>query len=522
MRVIALLLALAACHPPTAHTAQALSGSCNPKDYGAVGDCVTDDTNAIRATITACTGSTITLPTGCYRVSQHGSTARCLDLPAHTTLAGETRDTALQLAPNQAASTRPVYVSGDGATLTNLTIDGNKGQQAPDEHRAGVFVAAATHVTVQHVTSHDNTGDAIYVWSTSSNVTIDDFDGHDNDRDGVAITGGSFVTVSNSQLANNRAQSFDTEPAAALPLHDISLINSTVTAGEADTSTYVATISGAGIDPSKHSYNFDVHGNTFNGPVFIVYADHVSFHDNQVTSALANYPAVTVQGSQTDVAITNNALALAFPSTSKTIVVAQGNATIGQPTGLVLSGNRIDASIEPNMVGVSLNTVHDATLTGNTFTGNANSTLNYAVDIRAAVPALPVVSVAFDGNTVANFPTGLIAWSGVSPVDAILGFEASGNAFTGTKTAFALDYKTAAGTYEHAVQAASIIGNAAPATLIAPYPAVPVLIGGVRGAGGLYLCTGAPAGQIAERPGAFAYEVDTKAAWLYTGVWQAL
>lgn len=457
----------------------------DPYQFGAYGDGVHDDTTSFRAALAACGAvapAQMPVLDGTYLVSENLHTYRALDLPAAVAVVGQDRDNVIiRLAPGQRDSVRPWYVGLPGGSIQNMTIDGNKANQPDDdEHRAGIIIESTSGITVEHVTSHDNTGDAIYIGSpVTENVLISDFEGRDCDRDGVAITGGSFITVTGSYLHNNRAQNYDTEP--GMPLHDLVLEYSTIDAGTADTTTYVLTMSGAGIDSSKHSYNLNVHDNTVLGPVFIVYLDNSTLANNTITQTVTNAAAVSMQGAGTNITISGNTIGFPAGTTAKVGIDLVGNGTVGQPAGILVENNTINANTNPNMVGVQTQNIHDVQILDNTINGNPASTINYGVSARAAAQGYPMTSLVIDGNTFYDFPTDVITWSGVTPTIPIDYVEANNNTFisdTGKKTtiALALNYNMGGGVYDNAVQAATADGDTLEgvATFIKPYPACPV------------------------------------------------
>lgn len=95
----------------------------NVRDYGAMGDGVTDDTQALRNVVAMADGKkTIYLPRGTYL-------CRPLVLPSNTTIIGDGIDiTTLKLMPN-ADDALLVVAEQHNVTLKDFTVDGNKDNQ---------------------------------------------------------------------------------------------------------------------------------------------------------------------------------------------------------------------------------------------------------------------------------------------------------------------------------------------------------------------------------------------------------
>ncbi|WP_276583534.1 glycosyl hydrolase family 28-related protein [Pseudomonas sp. RIT-PI-S] len=110
-----------------------MSTTYNARDYGAVGDGVTDDTQAIQAAIDAAaqTGGTVYLPEGTYIVSGNDEIDYdiCLALPSGVSLSGAGAGaTSVKLADGWAEAITGIVQTLDGASnvgIHDLTIDGN-------------------------------------------------------------------------------------------------------------------------------------------------------------------------------------------------------------------------------------------------------------------------------------------------------------------------------------------------------------------------------------------------------------
>ena len=91
------------------------------KDFGAVGDGVTDDTAAIQAAITSASGKLLHIPSGSYLTSK-------ITLPSNITIIGDGASSVIKL--NNSQDDHLFYATGQqGITLDNFVLDGNKSNQ---------------------------------------------------------------------------------------------------------------------------------------------------------------------------------------------------------------------------------------------------------------------------------------------------------------------------------------------------------------------------------------------------------
>jgi hypothetical protein len=129
----------------------------NAKDYGAVGDGVTNDRPAIQAAIDACHtagGGEVSLPPGTYLINVHPTLANVgVLLTNNVRLRGSGREaTTLLLASG--ANAHVVYFVDDSSdvAVSDLTIDGNHSNQTVDCHGIRLNRAVRGHVARVHVT----------------------------------------------------------------------------------------------------------------------------------------------------------------------------------------------------------------------------------------------------------------------------------------------------------------------------------------------------------------------------------
>jgi pectate lyase-like protein len=209
----------------------------NVKDYGALGDNVTDDRVAVVAALAAAaaTGQAVYFPPGNYIVSRAGSAPYSIDMPANNiTLLGVSGASWLKhpvgMPNNITAILRLNEVSN--ITIFGLGFDGNWGNSVggtdsqaginhttqADPKNYGLMIRGGTNITVQNVNFQQTYGDAIWVGASAGGIRtnhVDIFNCNMNmsARNGITLTDGAHqVTISDCDLTNIFAGTIDTEP----------------------------------------------------------------------------------------------------------------------------------------------------------------------------------------------------------------------------------------------------------------------------------------------------------------------
>ncbi len=180
--------------------------------YGAVGDGVTDDTDAIQAALTAAgalytatgTRQSVYVPAGVYLVSK-AAAGWCLSVPSGVHLWGPGRIKMAALTdPNVAIiSVQDVQ----NVLIEGITIDGNSGAQAfeVDPKNHGIFTRGSQDVIIRNVIAESIDGDAFYFGKSSTvgnpnpyaqNCRVENFWVTGSRRSAVTIARANWITVS--------------------------------------------------------------------------------------------------------------------------------------------------------------------------------------------------------------------------------------------------------------------------------------------------------------------------------------
>jgi hypothetical protein len=168
------------------------------KDFGAVGDGVTNDTAAIQAAFNSGAGA-VYAPSGTYLISS-------VQPASNQYIYGDGASTIFK----QVASgnfVRPFLINTRSfVTLDNFAIDGNGNAQAPGEQNHGVFIADSTDINVYNLSVHDCQGDSIGIYSNTNSILsrrirIQNCTVYNYGRCGIVISGtGAFNVLIDSNI----------------------------------------------------------------------------------------------------------------------------------------------------------------------------------------------------------------------------------------------------------------------------------------------------------------------------------
>ncbi|MBA1289018.1 hypothetical protein G7027_10195, partial [Pseudomonas japonica] len=172
----------------------------NVRDYGAKGDGIADDTQAIQQAIDAAAkagGGEVYVPRGTYMLSGANDDGGCLTLKSHVGVNGERMGLAiLKLADGSSEDIAGlIHTVSDANTLNasirNLTLDGNKANTGGTVD--GIVTGSATGntahtvgLTLAGVELQQLSGDGLRAQALTFATNVSDSLAHDNDGDGFA------------------------------------------------------------------------------------------------------------------------------------------------------------------------------------------------------------------------------------------------------------------------------------------------------------------------------------------------
>lgn len=205
--------------------ARAAAGDVTPQQYGAVGDGVHDDTAAINACFAAATN--VYFPSGTYLVDAHHAGW------GHETEGGlrPKSNSVITLAADAVikCSTSPTdfYNIFHFVNVSNVIVQGGKivGDKATHvqisqptyEFGHGVGVQNSTNIVVRDMEISDCIGDGVILnYGGNSDITLDNLTIHDCRRQGISLTSGDGVVISNCKIydisGTNPQSGIDIEP----------------------------------------------------------------------------------------------------------------------------------------------------------------------------------------------------------------------------------------------------------------------------------------------------------------------
>lgn len=492
-------------------------------DYGAVGDGVTDDTEAIQNTINAVSaggGGTVYLPNGTYLVSRNleSDLAGCIDLLTNVTLLGESRQgVIIKLAADQVGFTRIITIdTHTDVRISTLTLDGNKANQGtPEEHMAGVFAGDCVRLTIDNVTARYCVGDGIDIWQNCEDVIIYNCYVLENDRSGIGINGSNHhrVSVVNCQCVGNTAQQLDCEPPEG-GINDLLVTGSYFSDGGIS-SDFTMTLSG--IEEDLQSTGYIITNNVIEGPVYCIWLRHMLFMGNKVsTASTATVPPITVSGRVEECRFINNHVI-----TNKDVfgaILCEGRDGTDKPQNVMFLANLLEVGAGVSTSGLCLIRPYSIDVIGNTIQGNA-TTNYYGVEVRATdAGADQVERVTIVNNHITDFRRCVLTWGNGGSTE-IENLVVSGNTFEKVANVnqdghMDLDYDESG-----LVTKATVIGNTGMGAVPmfksiqgwagAGWPQCPTLIGGNDSSGrGIWSVLGTPESQVTDSIGAQALRRD--------------
>lgn len=489
------------------------SATCDVTAFGATGNGTTDDRAAIQAAINACASSgdrDVYLPSGTYLVTQAGTAFFNLNVPSGIRIRGASQSsTMIKQAAGMGDSVRILQLTGDDIHVEDMTLDGNKANQAANEHRAGTFATSTNRLVIENVTSQNFNGDGFYLFTNANQSTLRNVYATGNTRNGMTLGAnatGAMVTA--SRFIGNGVQQVDSEPGAGSTVNQVS-ITGCVLDGAGVSNDYALTVSGSG--STSRSYGWSVAGNTINGGIFVVWGEGIEIVGNTGINPTTK-ASVTAYRKSVNVSIVGND----FRMTQTSVTGLGGISVIGTgatdtPERIVIANNSMKMDFASSY-GVLATGAVSLTVTGNQLRGSGAASAGYAgVFVRPTIVAEDFRSAVITNNTISDFGQYGVKING-NLTARLLALDISHNMFDDDSvtptmtTAMFLDDSTGA------AKQISMIGNqllGGVATAVTNYPAgAVVLIGGTRSANPVFSVVGTPEGQVTAPVGATAVRRD--------------
>jgi polygalacturonase len=283
----------------------------NVRNFGAMGNGVSDDTAAIQAAINALpsSGGTIVVPNGTYMINALQS----INLRSHTRLS-LWGGAYLKAIPNDAQR----YWIVKAWNVNNVEIEGGYfvGERTQHEGTTGqwgydINIEGSSNVYVHDTTLSNSWGDGILVGGTgsgntlvvSTGVTLNRVTSNNNRRQGLTIAPATQVYVVNSSFTGSNGTApqagIDIEPQTQGPTQQVRLENTTLSNN-----------AGNGLEVHDYVSNLALNGITAeNNQGYGVYTDGPSGVTITNSNLSENYLfGVDIGGTTSDVQITNNTI----------------------------------------------------------------------------------------------------------------------------------------------------------------------------------------------------------------------
>ena len=370
----------------------------NPKDFGAVGDGVTDDRVAIQAAIDAAfagSDKTVVLDVGTYLCSSVGFLS--LDLKDGVSLEGAGVGTTIVQAPGAGPSARLIYARGNNQ-VDGLALFGSKTGQTVDEHRAGIFVTGP-NVVIDGVIATDFTGDGFYCYNGGNNFVIQNCSATNNDRNGLTFGGGtSGARVANCYFSDNAAQQLDSEPGGGGTVNDVLITDTVCERGRGD---FVLTVSGSG--SASHSKGWRIISCTLNGPTNVVWADDVEFYGCKGLNETSK-PSIQFWRNNSRVTVVGCDFTHKPDVDNAAVIYLAGTGAGSVTTRAYIGGNKLTSQGRGRVFGVEGTGVRDAIVEDNLIQGPGIVAPGYAgIYFRATIVGEDFISAVIKNNRIQDW-----------------------------------------------------------------------------------------------------------------------
>ena len=393
---------------------QIRGGRANVKDFGAVGDGITDDTAAIQAALTAV--NSVFFPEGTYLTDT-------LTLKSNQEVYGSGNSSIIKQNTTTGASYGTLYCDSGASssfisniTIRNLQVLGQVATQGFSQFTHLISLSGVKNVSIDSCSIVGFRGDGIYLGSGTSagqerhnqNVTISNclINGVNNDnRNGISVIDGDTIKITNNSFTyctrSNMPGPIDIEPDAVAYaiVKNIIITNNSFSNCLGNVAQITIDLRGATytVPPS----NFIISNNTIqtdSGYDSILVLLPAAGYATQTNVTISGNTCVSAQGiyigGVKDVVISNNTFnstRAGFIGYNATDVLSNitviGNSFLGTTIGLVLRGILNNINVIGNTfngfanyacgVGIASGTVSNMNFTGNIFSDISNT--SYAV-----------------------------------------------------------------------------------------------------------------------------------------------
>lgn len=351
-----------------------------------------ENTAAIQVALDS--GAVVDLGGDTFTVAPAATGFRCLTMGAGSRLRNG-RLVADVLPP----SYRLVYVTGPGASMSEVVLDGSRSTQTVDEQRHGVFVTAADF-RATGVTAENFTGDGFYLYAGSAGARFVDCTARSNDRNGMTLgsAGTGNVLIMGGEYSGNAAQQIDSEPGAGNTVNDVRIVGARIVGG----ADYAVTVSGSG--SSARSARWTISGCSIVGSVHAVWADDVAISGNVIEAS--GVPCVSVYRRCSGVSVVGNSMRLLAGAAFLPAVRILGTSADNMPERVVVGSNCIDTAA--GLVGIGAQGVVDVTTVANSIRGGGGtSPYVCGVYARATITTVKTRAVSAIGNSISGYPTSI-------------------------------------------------------------------------------------------------------------------
>ena len=359
------------------------SGYVTPEMFGAKGDGVTDDTEALKKAVTH--SKLVLIPKKTYVISSR------IDIPSNTTISGEGKESVIIASGGFPSATEMFRVNTkSNISVSNLTISGNsavnvRGESYNDINGIHPFdIIKGTNITIKNCIFKDNIYAAVRTMQNCSDISITDTQFADVDCGFIALGSGNLANLTIERCVF-RGHEYS-EPISLFGTGTYSHIR-------INNCTFSDKINGHAIlSASGTTEDIIISNNTINNcavGIRLQNASKVVIADNKIIATTSG-KGINVMSS-TDVAIKDNYVA----NTSE-----QG-MYINACTNSVISGNTIVncGTKNKDFVGTDIRGICDVIMTANTMI-KTNNSLSNNIFVAHSTGSLLIKNNSFIGGVV--------------------------------------------------------------------------------------------------------------------------